>query len=83
MSKTDLTNDILEASKELLKELYDGKMIRLIGIRVDGLVEKEEYQLSMFDKTDDTKDRKLDVAVDMLKEKYGYNIITRATDLKK
>ncbi len=81
--RTDSTNDILEASKELLRELYDGKMIRLIGIRVDGLVEKEEYQLSMFDKTDDTKDRKLDVAVDMLKEKYGYNIITRATDLKK
>lgn len=82
MIRTDLTNDILNSSKELLRELYDGKMIRLIGIRVEGLVEKEEFQMSIFDMPEDTKSKKLDNTVDMLKEKYGYNIITRATDLK-
>ena len=82
MMRTDLTNDILSSSIELLRELYNGEMIRLIGVRVEGLVEKEELQMSMFDMPENTKNKKLDSTVDMLKEKYGYNIITRATDLK-
>lgn len=82
MCKTDTTNDILEAAKELLKELYNGDLIRLIGVRVDGLVEKEELQLSIFDQKEDSKNRKLDETLDRLKEKFGYEVVTRATELK-
>ena len=51
--------------------------IRLVGVRVDNLVEKEQMQLSLFDKRDE-KQEKLDKVVDELKNKYGYNKITRA-----
>ena len=59
MYKTDTTNDILDTAKELLKELYTGDLIRLIGVRVDGLVEKEELQLSIFDQKRILKNRKI------------------------
>ncbi|MGN1330406.1 MAG: DNA polymerase IV [Clostridia bacterium] len=82
MHRTDTTNEILVVAKELLKELYTGDLIRLIGVRVDGLVEKEEFQISMFDMKEESKNRKLDNVIDNLKDKYGYDILTRATELK-
>lgn len=82
MTRTDSTTEILNIAKELLNELFTGEAIRLIGVRVDGLVEKDEMQLSIFDIKEDSKNRKLDDTVDKIKEKYGYNIITRATELK-
>ncbi|MBP3463167.1 MAG: DNA polymerase IV [Clostridia bacterium] len=82
MHRTDTTNEILVVAKELLKELYTGDLIRLIGVRVDGLIEKEEFQISMFDMKEESKNRKLDNVIDNLKDKYGYDILTRATELK-
>lgn len=83
-SRTDSTQEIIDAAKELLKELYKGDPIRLIGVRVEGLVEKEELQLSIFDQEEEyKKDKRIDDAIDKLKEKYGYSIVSRATDLKK
>lgn len=79
--RTDTTTDIMKAAKELLNELYTGELIRLIGIRVDGLVQKEELQLSMFDMPENTKNKKIDETVDKLKEKFGYGIITRAAQI--
>ena len=81
-NRTDATNDISVASKQLLSDLYNNELIRLIGVRVDGLVEKEELQLSIFDIKEDTKYRKLDNVIDTLKDKFGYNMISRATDLQ-
>lgn len=81
-TRTDTTKDILDAAKELLKELHKGELIRLVGVRVDGLVEKDQMQLSMFDMPENTKNKKIDEAMDKLKEKFGYEIVTRATDIK-
>ena len=55
-----------------------GMEIRLIGVRVDNLVEKEEQQLSLFQNESNEKQEKLDKTIDELKDKYGYNLITRA-----
>ena len=52
--------------------------IRLIGVRVDNLIEKGEQQLSLFQDEENKKQEKLDKTIDELKEKYGYNSITRA-----
>ena len=81
-TRTDVTNDILVVAKALLEEVYNGELIRLIGVRVDGLVEKEELQLSMFDVSEDSKDKRLDSVIDSLKEKFGYDVVSRATDLR-
>ncbi len=79
--RTDTTKDIFDAAKELLNELYSGDLIRLIGVRVDGLVEKNEMQLSIFDMPENTKNKKIDETMDRLNEKFGNKIVTRATEL--
>ena len=58
-----------------------GTFIRLVGLRVDNLVGKNEVQLSLFSGEDDKKQEKLDEVVDKLKQKYGYKSVTRAGKL--
>lgn len=74
---TDNTKIILEEAKKLLYELYNKVPIRLIGVRVDKLTDKDEVQLSLFDNTS-KKQTQIDKVVDELKEKYGQDKITRA-----
>lgn len=60
------------------KCIRSGDLIRLIGLRLDNLVDSEEHQLSLFENKGDEKQRKLDKIIDSLNEKYGNNSITRA-----
>ena len=77
---TASTKEIFKHAKELLEQMYRrGTAIRLIGVRVDDLTDKEEMQISLFhDEVKNEKQEKLDKTIDKLKEKYGYNFITRA-----
>ena len=81
---TNSTKEIYSKAKELLNEMYrKGQAIRLVGVRVDNLVEKEEKQISLFEKDiNNEKQEKLDRVIDELKDKYGYNKITRAGKLE-
>ena len=77
---TASTKEIFRNAKELLEQMYrKGTPIRLIGVRVDDLTDKEEMQISLFnDGEKNKKQEKLDKTIDQIKEKYGYNFITRA-----
>lgn len=76
------TKEIYMCAKKLLEELFKkGMSIRLIGVTVDNLVEKNELQLSLFENEQNKKQDKLDITIDKLKDKYGYNSITRAGNL--
>lgn len=76
--ETASTKEIYQKARELLHELYqNGMFIRLLGLRVDHLTAKDEMQLSFFGKKGD-KQEKLDKIIDQLKDKYGYNFVTRA-----
>ena len=77
---TSSTKEILKNAKYLFREMYKtGMLIRLVGVRVDGLVEKEQLQLSLFGNTEySKKQQKLDSVLDGLNEKYGYNFVKRA-----
>ena len=77
---TASTKEIFMYAKELLEQMYrKGTPIRLIGVRVDDLTDTEEMQISLFqDEVKNQKQEKLDKTIDQLKEKYGYNLITRA-----
>ncbi len=73
------TKEISKTAKELLNEMFHRPMaIRLVGLRVDNLIEKDQKQLSLFSNNDNEKQEKLDKVIDDLKNKYGYNKITRA-----
>lgn len=84
---TDSTKYIYNEAKKLLEFLYNNsinKQIRLIGVRVDNLEDKEQMQMSLFSQTDleKEKQKKVDKAVDAIKERFGYEIITRAGKMK-
>ena len=53
--------------------------IRLVGFRVDNLVQKDE-QISMFNTNTEEKN-KLDKTLDELKDKYGFTSVTRAGEI--
>lgn len=80
---TSNTKEILKKSQILLSEMYtNGMFIRLIGVRVDNLVPKDEYQLSLFGNSQsDEKQNKIDKVIDSINEKYGYDSIIRAGKL--
>lgn len=83
ITATSSTKEIYAKAKELLHALYHKPMrIRLIGIRVDNLTSKEDLQLSLFNDNTNKKQEKLDNALDKIKEKYGYNAIKRAGDMR-
>lgn len=79
---TDSTKLIYQEAKRLLEHLYKGTPIRLLGIRVDNLCEKEERQLSLFDSKEKKRQEKIDETMDELKAKYGTNVVTRAGKMK-
>ncbi|MBP3596080.1 MAG: DNA polymerase IV [Clostridia bacterium] len=72
------TKEIINISKQILKTMYNGESIRLVGLRADNLEDKSEQQISFFN---NEKQDKLDKAIDILKDKYGFNKIKRAGDL--
>ena len=79
MVATSSTKEIYSRARKLLEEMIHAPMsIRLIGLRVDNLVEKEQLQLSLFKDETNEKQEKLDKVVDELKQRYGYKAITRA-----
>lgn len=79
---TNITREIYETSKELLKQLHQNRGIRLIGIQTSKLVEKDQVQLSFFEQKTDEKQEKIENVIDDLKNKYGYEMITRAGEMK-
>lgn len=81
---TDSTKLIFKEGKKLLKELQENskKPVRLIGIRVDNLQEKEQLQLTLFaNSSEREKQEKIDKTLDNLKQKYGYDSVIRAKEL--
>ena len=82
LNSTSNTKDIYSVAKELLKEMYKkGTFIRLVGLRVDKLIDEDEVQMSLFRGEADKKQEKIDKVVDTLKQKYVDNSVTRAGKL--
>ncbi len=76
---TASTKEIYTKAKELLKEMYKPYThIRLVGLKVDNLEDKEKEQISLFHEKNDEKQNKIDTVLDKINEKYGYNSVTRA-----
>ena len=74
-------DDIFKCSKEILNEFYNGENIRLVGIRLDNLVENISYQTSLFD--NNKYDDKTDKVMDEINNKFGKEILKRASFVEK
>ena len=79
---TDVTAEIYEAACALMRELWNGTPVRLIGVS-GGKAAVEEYeQLSFFTDEKKEKQKKLDRAMDSLKSRFGDGAVVRASLLK-
>lgn len=77
---TDLDDEIFACAKKLLIDnLTPGREVRLIGVGVSNLNEPAR-QLSMFEPDLDRKED-LAAAIDKLKDRYGKDVIKRASSL--
>ena len=83
LTPTANTKDIYERARILFDEMYKkGTKIRLVGIRLDNLSDRDKGQISFFeDKKVSEKQEKIDKTIDLLKGKFGYDAITRASKL--
>lgn len=78
--------DIYETACYLLKEMWKGDPIRLVGLRVSDFTDKTYEQISLFEETGKIKKRdKVQKAMDEINKKYGTNTIKSAAlfDAKK
>ncbi len=82
---------IYENACQLFRELWDGEPIRLLGIRTSKLVDcGEPEQMDLFELqhmikhevSKKEKHKKLDVALDQIRKKFGEDSIKRGTFLK-
>jgi DNA polymerase IV len=78
---TDCTNEIWEIACELFDELWRGQPLRHMGVRVSELCQDDFVQLSLFQK-DYEKDRKVDQAIDLIRERFGSYAIIRSSYLQ-
>ena len=81
---TDISSEVYEIAKDLLAELWkDKRPLRLMGIALTDLADDNEpVQMTMFmeeEQKNKEKGQKLDKAVDLLRDKYGADIIKRGS----
>jgi len=80
INATNSSEEVYKITKEILSEMDVSMGIRLIGVRLDNLVNYKSHQTSLFDDGDaDNQNTNLEKTVDELKEKYGYKVIGKAS----
>ena len=81
---TSNTDEIYNISRELIKELWNGEGVRLVGVSLSKFSSVLSHQISLFEDIKEVENNnELDKVVDKLKSIYGNNIINRASRLKK
>jgi DNA polymerase V len=79
---TDQEKDILNICLMLFDKYYENLPIRKVSIACAGLVDKEGYQLNLFEEAKNiTKKEKINTTVDEIKERFGKNSLVKASAL--
>ena len=75
---TDITTEIFDICKILIKELWDTKKpLRLLGVSLTDVTDENDIQLSMFDSDKKDKERAIDRTVDSIRNRFGKDTIVR------
>ena len=75
---TDSTNEIFNGIKKTFIEMYRGEKIRQLGVRLTKLCSNEYYQGTLFDFEKIEKQKKIDEAIDSIRNKYGKEAVVRS-----
>jgi len=74
---TDDTYRIFTIASQLMEEIWTGKTLRGMGVRVSELVTNDFMQLSFFEPINEKK-RSLDKAIDQLRLRFGAASVVRS-----
>lgn len=79
---TDITAEIYEVAKELFEVLWDGHTpLRLMRVALSNIDRGGEEQVSLFVDEQKEKQKKMDRAMDQIRDKFGKNMVQRGTTL--
>lgn len=77
---TDITTEVYDLAKKLFVELWDKKTpLRLIGLALSDVTRDDSDQMSLFADEKKEKARKIDQAMDAIRNKYGSATIMRGS----
>ena len=77
---TDITTEVYDMAKKLFTELWDKKTpLRLIGLALSDVTRDDGVQMSLFADEKKEKARKIDRAMDAIRNKYGSATIMRGS----
>ena len=79
ISPTNTTNVIYQTACRLLTEFWDGRPLRLLGVRSSKLSKEDYTQLNLFDMGKNEKLEKLDKALDNIRGRFGKDAVRRAS----
>ena len=78
---TDNTNHVYEIAKKLFEQLWDSETpLRLLGLSLTKVTDENYVQPSLFDAPKEEKARKIDKAVDAIRNRFGIDTIVRGTN---
>lgn len=80
-SSTDITEEIYKIACELVRESYKGEPIRLIGLALTDIDKDGFEQISFIQNERSEKLKKLDIAMDSIRGKFGNESVRRASTM--
>lgn len=81
LDATDVTMEIYEAARKLIRECWNGEPLRLIGLALSDVTNDDFCQMSLFMDERHEKMKKLDGAMDSIRNRFGNDSIKRASTL--
>jgi hypothetical protein len=78
---TDLAAELFAAARTLLGEFGDPGPFRLVGLAAYDLVDVDDDGQLVLPLTGSQRNRRLEIALDRLTERYGPGVVQRATEL--
>lgn len=82
LTPTQNTDILYRHACRLFDEAWDGRPVRLLGIRTSKLSDADAVQMNLFEPEENQKLQKLDKALDSIRQKYGKDAVVRGSFLK-
>lgn len=80
---TDVTAEIVEIAEQLLREMWDRRIpLRLLGVSLTMVTREQSEQVSLFPDEKRERRRKIDRAVDSIRNRFGKETICRAAQIE-
>lgn len=78
---SDITEEIFKTAVALMRESWNGEPLRLIGLALTDIDRSDYVQMTFIDSDKKDKLKKLDTAMDAIRQKFGNESVKRASTM--